>query len=175
VSGTVISVPCYSADPVRVDGIFDPRQYSDKIHNRYLKAKAKVEKHGKVGAEALSEMEELVNASKTQANTPDKNAESNSTSTEHLLGAAAAASMSKARKELERAQEERIEQLRANPSRINLFIRLLMPVLVELYSASTVTRVRSKVLNGLVKALAFSESDQLRLALKVINKATCIL
>lgn len=143
--------------------------YSDKIHARYLKAKGKLEKHGKTGPESLSELEELVTTMKSQTSTPDKALEGYTTAAaEHLgISAAAIASITKAKKELERAQEERIEQLRLKPSRVNLFIRLMMPVLVELYSASPATRLRSKVLNGLVKAIAFSDGNQLTLALKV--------
>ncbi len=69
-----------------------------------------------------------------------------------------------------------MQRLRANPGRVHQFVRLLLPVLVELYSASPATKLRSRVLNGLTKAIAFCDEAQLRLALKVESASdkTCV-
>lgn len=75
--------------------------------------------------------------------------------------------IAKAKKEAEAAVEQRCEALKAHPELIGQLVKVMVPVLVDVYAASVAPRVRTKVLTGLVKAVAFAETDDLTAILKV--------
>ena len=62
---------------------------------------------------------------------------------------------------------ERANLLRANLPTVNRFIRLIAPVLVDVYAASVSIPIRIKSLASLLKAVCFQESDQLAVTLRV--------
>ncbi|CAE6417906.1 unnamed protein product [Rhizoctonia solani] len=54
----------------------------------------------------------------------------------------------------------RTELLRSKPELINRYMRLMVPVLVDVYAASVATQTRSKSLTGILKAISFSEGEE---------------
>lgn len=62
---------------------------------------------------------------------------------------------------------DRVEVLRSNPAVVSRFMQLLVPILVDVYAASVIIAVRVKTLNGLLKASAFLESQEIQQILKV--------
>jgi E3 ubiquitin-protein ligase TRIP12 len=46
-------------------------------------------------------------------------------------------------------------------------MRLIVPILVDVYAASVAFNVRTKAMAGLLKALSFMEGEELKKALKV--------
>lgn len=73
----------------------------------------------------------------------------------------------KAKKDSEAQSEQRLELLKGHPDLIARFIKAIVPVLVDVYAASVAVRVRTKVLNGLIKAVAFADAESLRATLQV--------
>jgi E3 ubiquitin-protein ligase TRIP12 len=73
----------------------------------------------------------------------------------------------KAKKLHERQTEERLELLKEHPELVARFVKTILPVLVDVYAASVAVRVRTKVLMGLVKAVAFTDADSLKVTLRV--------
>jgi E3 ubiquitin-protein ligase TRIP12 len=80
---------------------------------------------------------------------------------------AAKESAQRLKKEAERQSEQRLELLREHPSLVARFVKAILPVLVDVYAASVAIRVRTKVLTGLVKAVAFTDSESLKVTLRV--------
>ena len=62
---------------------------------------------------------------------------------------------------------DRAALLQANLAVVNRFIRLITPVLVDVYSASVSIPIRIKSLSSILKAICFQEEDQLRKTFKV--------
>ena len=62
---------------------------------------------------------------------------------------------------------DRMDLLKQHSEVVNRFIRLIFPILVDVYAASVSISVRMKCLASLLKAICFQDADQLRLTLKV--------
>jgi E3 ubiquitin-protein ligase TRIP12 len=62
----------------------------------------------------------------------------------------------------------RLELLQTKPSVMTRFIRLMVPVLVDVYAASVLTNVRIRSLSGILKAVNFLEVAALENILKVL-------
>ena len=78
----------------------------------------------------------------------------------------------KAKREAEAQLNQRIDQLKSQPILVGRFVRLLVPVLVDVYAASVASRVRSKVLAGLIKAISFAQQEDLLETLKLVPMAS---
>lgn len=63
---------------------------------------------------------------------------------------------------------DRADLLREHSQVVNRFIRLMIPILVDVYAASVSVSVRIKSLASLLKAICFQEEEQLQRSLKVI-------
>jgi E3 ubiquitin-protein ligase TRIP12 len=61
----------------------------------------------------------------------------------------------------------RTELLRSNPELVGRYMRLMVPVLVDVYAASVATQTRSKSLAGILKAVSFAEDEEVNAVLKV--------
>ena len=61
----------------------------------------------------------------------------------------------------------RLELLRTNSPLVNKFIRLMAPIMVDVYAASISVPSRIKSLASLLKAVCFQDAQQLRVTLKV--------
>lgn len=59
------------------------------------------------------------------------------------------------------AAPDRTELLRSKPEAVGRFLRLLVPILVDVYAASVMTPVRIKTLTGLLKAVSFLDGEEL--------------
>ena len=57
---------------------------------------------------------------------------------------------------------DRTEILRSNPIVVERFMRLMVPILIDVYTASVITPVRIKTLTGLLKAVSFLDGDELK-------------
>jgi hypothetical protein len=64
---------------------------------------------------------------------------------------------------------DRTELLRSKPEVVGRFMRLMVPVLVDVYAASVMLSVRTKTLTGLLKAVSFLDEGGLEQVLKVIG------
>lgn len=65
---------------------------------------------------------------------------------------------------------DRTELLRSNPVVVERFMRLLVPILIDVYTASVITPVRIKTLTGLLKAVSFLDGDELKRVFTVSNQ-----
>jgi E3 ubiquitin-protein ligase TRIP12 len=57
--------------------------------------------------------------------------------------------------------------LKMHPDLVAKFVKTILPVLVDVYAASVAVRVRTKVLSGLTKAVAFTDAESLKVTLRV--------
>ena len=73
----------------------------------------------------------------------------------------------KAKRDTDEQMEQRIHLLKSRPELLGKFVKAIVPVLVDVYAASVALRVRTKVLTGLVKAIASAEPADLRITLRV--------
>lgn len=60
------------------------------------------------------------------------------------------------------ASLDRTDLLRSKPEVVGRFLHLMVPILVDVYSASVNTPVRLKTLTGLLKAVSFLDGDELK-------------
>ena len=65
------------------------------------------------------------------------------------------------------AAAARLELLRGKSDLLMRFMRLMIPVLVEVYAASVAVNIRTRALTGMLKAAGFLESDELWKAVEV--------
>lgn len=66
------------------------------------------------------------------------------------------------RLEKESTTVDRTELLRSKPEVVGRFLRLMVPILVDVYAASVITPVRVRTLTGLLKAVSFLDGDELK-------------
>lgn len=173
----VLSLICEILPPFPTDGVFDARNYSERMLSRYKEAKAKLEKEAVKGNQAGNSLEEMVQAMRTRttvdaANNPavepsnsEQSGNDNATSkTATLLKVASH------KRDLEQQLRQRKNLIEAKSDVVISFIRVMLPVLVEVYSASAATKIRTKVLGAILRAIAFCEEETLRHALKVSSR-----
>jgi E3 ubiquitin-protein ligase TRIP12 len=65
------------------------------------------------------------------------------------------------------AAAARLELLRGKSDLLLRFMRLIIPVLVEVYAASVAVNIRTRALTGILKAASFLEPDELWKAVEV--------
>lgn len=70
-------------------------------------------------------------------------------------------------KEIEQAIEQRLDVLKAHPDLVRRFVGLTIPVLVDVYAATVAVKVRTKVLNALLKTVSYLPSEDLKEIIKV--------
>jgi len=72
---------------------------------------------------------------------------------------------------------DRNELLRSKPEVVGRFMHLIVPVLIDVYAASVITSVRLKTLTGLLKAVGFLETEDLKRVFSVgahiIHRTSC--
>ncbi|WVQ72803.1 hypothetical protein IAR50_002363 [Cryptococcus sp. DSM 104548] len=177
-----LALICELLPPVPRDGVFDARMYSEKnLHKvkkgRKIESSADRVRRSTRVAEATSG-----NNSASNSAGPSTPAASGEPSTTARIGntgdvlanlsASREAAVQKAKKELETQMQLRYELCKANLELISTFVKTVVPVLVDVYAASVVLRVRTKVLVGLLKAIAFTPADQLRATLRCVPMAS---
>ena len=77
--------------------------------------------------------------------------------------------LAKTKKMHEQQTDQRLEMLKMHPDLVAKFVKTILPVLVDVYAASVAVRVRTKVLSGLTKAVAFTDAESLKGTLRVSN------
>ncbi|WVO12675.1 hypothetical protein L204_100280 [Cryptococcus depauperatus] len=161
--------------PIPKDGVFDSKAYSEKNLYRVRKGRRiegsidKPRRSSRVAEASTS------NNPYTGIDTPpDAGTSSQHPSIDVVLNISAnrEAAAQRAKKEAEAQTLTHLGLCRANTDLICKFIKTVVPVLVDVYAASVVPRVRTKVLVGLVKAIAFAPNEPLRATLKCVPMAS---
>ncbi|KAF8605840.1 hypothetical protein BDV93DRAFT_469584 [Ceratobasidium sp. AG-I] len=182
--------------PLPRDGVFDHRAYSEKSLARLVKAKIKAIKH----ARARSPNPSAGPSTSADAMVVDINVEDAGTATPIAApGSATPRPGSPAMRPISPAHPgtppvlpgspsirptspgvpvvpapSRIELLRSKPELVGRYMRLMVPVLVDVYAASVATQTRSKSLTGILKAVSFAEGEEVNAILKGVPVATFV-
>ena len=69
---------------------------------------------------------------------------------------------------------DRTELLRSKPEVVGRFMQVMVPILVDVYAASVSTPVRIKTLTGLLKAVSFLDSEELKRVFTVCICVPCV-
>jgi E3 ubiquitin-protein ligase TRIP12 len=163
-----LALICELLPPTSRDGVFDPKTYTEK-HLKRIKKGSKAERP----TERTTRRSSRVDAASTSSTGPSTPSASNNaplpgdSATLTGLSSSLRDSIARAKKDADAQTEQRLELLNSRPELIGKFIHAITPVLVDVYAASVASRVRTKVLNGLVRAIAFAGPDDLRSTLKV--------
>ena len=149
------------------DGIFDHKGYTEKALSRMLKAKAKADRAA--ARQAATATPGLAPTDHTPVPTPSTSVPTN-LPTDDSPAPEAGSSESQIQPEGEDAPPavppkeqppDRTELLRSNPIVVGRFMHLMVPILVDVYTASVITPVRIKTLTGLLKAVSFLDGNEL--------------
>lgn len=143
--------------------MFDHKGYTEKALTKLVKAKAKADR-----ATSRREAKDTSIAAATptpQPTSPNGTADSTEAST-----ATEPSSETPSREEQAEALQspakdqvlDRNELLRSKPEVVGRFMQLMVPVLIDVYAASVITSVRLRTLTGLLKAVGFLETEDLK-------------
>lgn len=170
-----LALICELLPPVPKDGVFDARAYSEKNLQRVKKGRKSDSSLDR--PRRSSRVAEASSSSNTAGpSTPlAANKDPSDRSPSDLISALQAnreAAAQKARKDTEAQVQLRYDLCQSNTELIGQFIKTVVPVLVDVYAASVVLRVRTKVLVGLVKAVSFAPEEQLNITLKYVPMAS---
>ncbi|KAL1941289.1 hypothetical protein VTO73DRAFT_7501 [Trametes versicolor] len=157
--------------PLPKDGVFDHKGYTEKALNKMLKAKAKADRAAARQAAAALAASSHAGPSSSTARTSASAAPPVSAPAED--GAAPEPmhidpqSVQEGEDALPRLEKEstvvdRTDLLRSKPDVVGRFLRLMVPILVDVYAASVITPVRIRTLTGLLKAVSFLDGDELK-------------
>jgi E3 ubiquitin-protein ligase TRIP12 len=174
-----LALICELLPPTPRDGVFDPKAYTEKSLAKYKKGRTseKAEKPStRRSSRHIPAVGDGVTGTGGDPSTPAAGpvtlpAGDSDVTPSAGAGPSAAVreAMLKAKKDADAQMEQRMELLKAQPELVGKYIKAIVPVLVDVYAASVALRVRTKVLNGLVKAVAFAEEADLRATLKVCD------
>ncbi|RPD53372.1 hypothetical protein L226DRAFT_617463 [Lentinus tigrinus ALCF2SS1-7] len=153
--------------PLPKDGVFDHKGYTEKALNKMIKAKAKADRAAARQAAAAAAAAAAQASEATPSVTepaPSAPADENRPSDAMAVDIHA---VQEAQEALPQIQKEpvvmdRTELLRSKPEVVGRFLRLLVPILVDVYAASVITPVRIKTLTGLLKAVSFLDGEELK-------------
>lgn len=142
--------------------MFDHKGYTEKALNKLIKAKAK--------ADRAASRREAKETSAAATPTPRPTSANGSTDPTETNTAAESTSETPSREEQTEAVQvpakdqvlDRNELLRSKPEVVGRFMQLMVPVLIDVYAASVITSVRLKTLTGLLKAVGFLETEDLK-------------
>ena len=142
--------------------MFDHKGYTEKALNKLIKAKAK--------ADRAASRRDAKDASTAATSTPQPTSANGNTDLTETGTTTEPTSETPSREEqLETVQVpakdqvlDRNELLRSKPEVVGRFMQLVVPVLIDVYAASVITSVRLKTLTGLLKAVGFLETEDLK-------------
>lgn len=147
------------------DGVFDHKSYTEKSLAKLIKAKAKADRAA--ARQASSGVANPV-IHHVPTSTPTSHASSviqeDGSSTEPQVQSPEKTLPLLALKE---PALDRTDSLRSKPAVVGRFMQLMVPILVDVYTASVITPVRVKTLTGLLKAVSFLDGDGLKRVLTV--------
>lgn len=145
-----------------VDGVFDHKGYTEKALNKLIKAKAKADRAASrreakdTPAVATPTPQPTSANGRTDPTEPGTAAEPTSEAPSHEEQTVIAQVPAKDQ------VLDRNELLRSKPEVVGRFMQLMVPVLIDVYAASVITSVRLKTLTGLLKAVGFLETEDLK-------------
>ncbi|WWC88486.1 uncharacterized protein L201_003397 [Kwoniella dendrophila CBS 6074] len=168
---------CELLPPTPRDGVFDPKGYTEKNLARVKKGRKADRSDRPSATRRSSRVAEAASGTSTGPPTPSGSHAPLPTDTPTATAATTSsltreAAIYKAMKDANAQMDQRLELLKNNPEVIGKFIKAVVPVLVDVYAASVVFRVRTKVLTGLVKAIAFANPEQLKSTLRSVPMAS---
>jgi E3 ubiquitin-protein ligase TRIP12 len=148
---------------------------------RYTKAKDKMQRQIDKGITPDLTLEEMVQAARAsaaasmpsstaptpQVGTPPIEFGATTSQPQSLGMSGLNQAMEKRGKEAEAAALKRQEVLQENAGVVNTFSKILIPVIVDVYNASAALKVRSRILNALLRSITFCETKELQETLKV--------
>jgi E3 ubiquitin-protein ligase TRIP12 len=142
--------------------VFDHKGYTEKALNKLTKAKAK--------ADRAASRREARDTPTTATSTPQPTSPNGTTDSTETSVATETISETPSREEQVEAPQnpakdqvpDRNELLRSKPEVVGRFMRLMVPVLIDVYAASVITSVRLKTLTGILKAVGFLETENLQ-------------
>jgi E3 ubiquitin-protein ligase TRIP12 len=149
--------------------VYDHKAYTEKSLGRIIKAKAKADRAAARHAQQQTQMFVLGSASTPSSSTTatpapaSENATPTPADSPHEADEPTPASK-------ESPPPDRTEMLRAKPDVVGRFMRLTVPILVDVYAASVITTVRIKTLTGLLKAISYLEADGIKQVLMVSRR-----
>ncbi|WVR06423.1 hypothetical protein IAU60_003454 [Kwoniella sp. DSM 27419] len=169
-----LALICELLPPTPRDGIFDQKMYTEKSLNRVKRGRNPDRSSRSDKPRRSSRVAEGASGTSTGPSTPSGPTVPlpADTPTPVNHNAAREAALLNAKKDVEKQMQDRLELLSSHPELIGRFIKALVPVLVDVYAASVVQRVRTKVLTGLNRAIAFAGTDQLMITLKSVPMAS---
>ncbi|RDX51248.1 hypothetical protein OH76DRAFT_1401563 [Lentinus brumalis] len=155
--------------PLPKDGVFDHKAYTEKALNKMIKAKAKADRAAArqaaaaaAAAQAQAASEATTSAVEAATSAPvDENQPSEAMAVDPPSAQEAEEALPQIQKEPPTVTD-RTDLLRSKPDVVGRFLRLLVPILVDVYAASVITPVRIKTLTGLLKAVSFLDGDEIK-------------
>lgn len=150
--------------------MFDHKGYTEKALNKLVKAKAK--------ADRAASRREARDASSAVPSTHQPTSPNGATDPTEASATIEPNSETPSREEPADASQnpgkdqvvDRNELLRSKPEVVGRFMQLMVPVLIDVYAASVITSVRLKTLTGLLKAVGFLETEDLK---RVFSVSAC--
>ncbi|ORX37302.1 hypothetical protein BD324DRAFT_642187 [Kockovaella imperatae] len=171
-----LALVCELLPPTPSTGVFDPKGYTERALSQIKKGRKPPQSSEKPSRRSNRRADGPFTPGSTGPSTPavtgiplpgseaPQSTPTTATSVHDIVHSA--------RMEAEAQLSQRVELLNSQPLLIGRFNRLLVPVLVDVYAASVATRVRSKVLVGLIKAISFAKEDDLLDTLKRVPMAS---
>lgn len=165
------------------DGVFDHKSYTEKALGRLVKAKVKADRAA--ARQAATDPGPAASQSAAALSSTDCSPADLAPADDTSSGDAAPTDL-QSRNDVQEGEDvplpvsalltkesapDRTEMLRSKPEVVGRFMRLTVPVLVDVYAASVMSSVRTKTLTGLLKAVAFLDEDGLGQVLKVCRIA----
>ncbi|KZT25275.1 hypothetical protein NEOLEDRAFT_377486 [Neolentinus lepideus HHB14362 ss-1] len=158
--------------PLPKDGVFDHKGYTEKSLTRMIKAKAKAERVAARQA-AAAVLNSIAGFSTPSGSTPVTPAAEETAAGDAIsMDVQDTEDGGPAATPAKEAAPDRTELLRSKPEVVGRFMRLIVPVLVDIYAASVSPSVRIKTLTGLLKAVSFLDETELRAVLMCVPIAS---
>ena len=146
--------------------MFDHKGYTEKALNKMIKAKAKADRAAARQAAAAAAAAHATSEATTSTAEPAPSAPADENQPSEAMTVDSQA-VQDAEEALPQIQKEptvtdRTDLLRSKPEVVGRFLRLLVPILVDVYAASVITPVRIKTLTGLLKAVSFLDGEEIK-------------
>nr|XP_031864296.1 uncharacterized protein CI109_000209 [Kwoniella shandongensis]KAA5531368.1 hypothetical protein CI109_000209 [Kwoniella shandongensis] len=173
-----LALICELLPPTPRDGVFDSKSYSERSLAKAKKGRKSerpdkpTRRSSRVADVTASPGDSAGPSTPTPVNAPTFSTPGDLATPTAGSSLSREATLNRAKKEVEVQVEQRLELLKSNPILTGRFIRAVVPVLVDVYAASVMLRVRTKVLTGLVKAIAFADEAELKATLKSVPMAS---
>lgn len=150
-----------------IDGVFDHKGYTEKSLQRLIKTRYKADRAAARQAAQAPLVAAMLMAAPAMP-TPEPPIEESSpdagTTEIPSVEGEEASNITAPTKDV---PPDRTTLLRSKPDVVGRFMRLMVPILIDVYAASVITPVRTKTLTGLLKAVSFLDAEGLKRVLTV--------